>query len=186
MVIFDRLDCFDKNEIVKDAEMDNDKLHIVSVDDDFSSGGFDFKNTNIGLRQVRVKSFAMKTKLFDYIDKKIDRLAYVDCDVLFSIPGCANDFIHSQDKHWNESPFGFTRVKYGNITSDGLASIRGDLGVIEDPHHMPSTITVPTGTNLLADLHAGSFVAHRQYSKDGLRIWKERLEKHIEVSYSVY
>lgn len=178
-LISDRLDCFDKDEIVRNAEMKEDKLHIVSVDDDFSSGGYDFKHKDIGLRQVRVKSFAMKTKLFNYVDENIEKIAYVDCDVLFSIPGCANDFAQSQDNHWKDSPFGFTRVKYGNISADGSASIISDIP--EPIHYMPTTFTAPPGNNVLADLHAGSFVAHRHHSKEGLRIWRERLEKLIEV-----
>jgi hypothetical protein len=56
--------------------------------ENFGGGGFDFFHSNVGSRKNRVRSFAMKTRLFEYIeDEKIKVVAYVDCDVLFGYEG---------------------------------------------------------------------------------------------------
>ena len=44
--------------------------------------------------RIERKSFRVKTQLFNYNkDTDITTLAYIDCDILFGISGCATEFI---------------------------------------------------------------------------------------------
>lgn len=147
-LITDRKECFQSKTIVANAGMDKSKFHYVVVEEDFSHGGVDFRHPKVGARKSRVRSFEMKTRLFEFVDQSISTLAYVDCDVLFGLPNCASEFLLSGPS-WDEAHIKFTHI-----------------------HHNEQ--------NELRDIHAGSFVAHREHSKELMRIWKERLALRVD------
>eukprot|EP00981_Chlorochromonas_danica_P005957 scaffold1243_cov173-Ochromonas_danica.AAC.18 len=148
-MISDRKNCFNEKEIVQNAGMKADKLHMVYTDEDFGNIGIDLWNSKIGTRKNRIRSFTMKTRIFDFIpDKKIQRIAYVDCDVLFGISGCAKDFITSG------SVFEDHAIKFTRVDKDK-----------SNPND-----------HVVTNVHAGTFVAHREASKDIMQAWKTALE----------
>jgi hypothetical protein len=113
-LITDREYCYDKKTLVKNANMDSDKLHIVQINEDLSSGGIDVLHPVIGFRKSRVRSFAMKTRLLEFItDENIKNIAYVDCDIIFGIQGCAKEYI-TGGPSWNDVSLKFSRVFYNN------------------------------------------------------------------------
>jgi hypothetical protein len=68
--------------------MQPEKLHIKVLKESFS-GDIDTKNS-LEFKLDRMKSKSMKTKLFDIVDDpSIHTIAFVDCDVIFGIEGCA-------------------------------------------------------------------------------------------------
>lgn len=145
-MITDRANCFDENLIVKNAGMKQEKFHLTVVDEDFGGGGFDFVHPKVGSRKNRVKSFAMKARLFDIVtDPRIKVLAYVDCDILFAIENCPKEFIMSGPS-WKDR-----KIKFSHIFDDEQGR--------------------------LVDLHAGTMIAHRDESREVLRIWQEEIEK---------
>lgn len=149
-IITDRENCFDGDQIVKNAGMKSENFHLQVVNEDFGGGGIDFTHPKIGSRKNRVRSFAMKARLFDVIpDPKIQTIAYVDCDILFAIDGCAKDFI-TDGPSWEENKIRFSHLFYNK---DG------------------------TNSNEFIGLHAGTMVAHREHSKEVLKIWREEIEK---------
>ena len=86
--------CFDESTIIKNAGMVNEKFHLIRMNESFLGLQLNILNPKIDFREKRKKSFQMKTKLFDYIsDPSIHTIAYVDCDVIFAIDGCATSFI---------------------------------------------------------------------------------------------
>ena len=114
-MLTDRLDCFDIKDVLKKTTINPLKFHIIDVHEDFSSGGIDLLHLKtICFRKQRMKSFLMKTKLFDYIkDQHIDIIAYIDCDIIFGIPGCAKRFI-TTGTSWNENSLRFSRIYRDN------------------------------------------------------------------------
>ncbi len=145
-MITDRASCFDAKEIVKNAGMREERFHLTVVDEDFGGGGFDFAHPKVGSRKNRVKSFAMKARLFDIVtDPRIKVLAYVDCDILFAIENCPKEFIQSGPS-WKDG-----RIKFSHL--------------FDDEH------------GRLVDVHAGTMVAHRDESREVLRIWQAEIEK---------
>lgn len=145
-LITDQDYCFDTQEIVANAGMKADKFHYVVLAENFNMGGFDFEHpSTIGFRKARVRSLNMKTQLFNVIsDPRIHTIAYVDCDILFTEQGCAQEFV-TTGPNWNDFPIRFSHVyrdKDGN----------------------------------LEDIHAGSFVVHREHSQSLLQLWRKQIE----------
>ena len=146
-LLTDQEHCFDKELIAKNAGMKKEKLHYVVVDEKFSTGGFDIQHPRIGFRQARVRSLAMKTRLFEFItDPKVETIAFTDCDILFSTQGCAQEFAQAGPS-WNDVGIKFSRIFYNEETGD------------------------------LSDIHAGTFVVHREHSKETLAKWRSIIEK---------
>jgi hypothetical protein len=147
-MITDRESCFSASDIVKNAKMERSKFHLITTEESFSSVGFDAKHSAIGLRKNRVKSFAMKTQLFDFIkDEKIKTVVYADCDIIFTHPGCPNKLITAADKSWDIEKIKFTHFQRGLNTTD---------------------MNIQT-------VHAGSFVVHREHSKEILKMWGDSI-----------
>lgn len=147
-LITDRQECFDKDQIVAHAGMRKENMHMVYTNESFGNIGIDVFHPNIGTRKNRIRSFTMKTRLFDFIkDPSVQTIAYVDCDVLFGIPGCASEFL-SAGPSFDDVAIKFTRVDRTDNSSDSDV-----LGV-----------------------HAGTFVAHREASKAVLGMWRQELE----------
>lgn len=145
-LITDQSYCFDPKEIIRNAGIKNsNKFHYIVTKESFSRGGIDFQRPKIGFRQSRVRSFAMKTQLFDLIPPEtgIDVIAYVDCDILFAKLGCPEKFIQAG------SPWKENMIKFSHVAAD-------DNGYV-------------------TDLHAGTFVIHRKHSAEILRKWKEQI-----------
>ena len=155
-LLTDKIDCFDKNEVILNSGVVPENFHIIEVNGSFDGlewGGFQSK---LDLRKERKKSLHMKTRIFDYIsDKSVEVLAFVDCDILFGIQSCPMDFV-SNALMWKDSDNVALKVtKLDRNKNDGK----------------------------LQDLHVGTFLAHRTYSKDTLRLWRERMEMDKEVRY---
>lgn len=151
-LLTDQMHCFDADKIAKHAGMSREKLHYVKVDDDFSHGGVDFIHPKVGARDSRVRSFGMKTRLFDFVpDERIKILAYADCDILFGIQGCASEFVSDEYKS----------VSWQNVS-------------------IKLTNYVLNNDSTLRDIHAGSFVVHREHSKEMMRLWKEQINKRVD------
>ncbi len=145
-MITDRKSCFDEDVIIRNSNIQKEKFHLQVVDEDFGGGGFDLVHPKIGARKNRVRSFAMKARLFEVIkDPKIQTIAYIDCDILFALEGCAKDFI-TAGPSWEER-----KIKFSHL-------FEGDDGS-------------------LLGLHAGTMVAHREHSREVLRIWRQEIEK---------
>jgi hypothetical protein len=144
-IVTDRENCFDVNSIIKNAGMDKNKFHLTVVNEDFGGGGIDVSHPKIGLRKSRVRSFAMKARLFEFIDEPhIQTIAYIDCDIIFAQQGCAEEFI-SGGPSWSESKVKFSHLNFENGTLQGL--------------------------------HAGTMVAHREHSKEALKLWRNEIER---------
>lgn len=145
-MITDQENCFDEERIVRNAGMDPKKFHLTVMDEDFGGGGFDLTHPKVGSRKNRVRSFAMKARLFDVIqDPKIKTVAYVDCDILFGVEGCANEFINAGPS-WDER-----KIKFSHLYTNKNGNFEG--------------------------LHAGTMVAHREHSREVLKIWRDEIEK---------
>lgn len=148
-LITDRKTCFNPKKIIENAGMNRHRFHYIIVGEDFSHGGIDFSHPKVGARKSRVRSFEMKTRLFDFIrDPNIHTIAYVDCDVLFGLDGCAKDMV-TAGPSWDN--------KEENV------NIKITRAVYNEQNHD------------LEDIHAGSFVVHRERSKEVLRLWREQL-----------
>lgn len=145
-LLTDQDNCFDKNVIVTNAGMDNSKFHLITVNGSFSGMTFEnLQSFKFDFREARKKSFQMKTKLFDYItDPHIHTIAYVDCDVLFGVEGCAKQMIETGPA-WSPD----VNFKCTHLSRDA---------------------------NGIQGIHAGSFIVHREHSKEALRLWHEALE----------
>ena len=110
-LVTDRATCFNEKEIVEAAGMDESKFHLAVVEEDFGGGGFDIKHMNSFFTRNRMRSKSMKTRLFDIVaDPNIDVIGYVDCDVLFGIPGCPTEFLNSIEP-WEQRNIQFKRIK---------------------------------------------------------------------------
>eukprot|EP01033_Poteriospumella_lacustris_P015589 gene15589-11158_t len=143
-LITDQQYCFNPDEIVRHSGLPPEKFHYVVTDENFNQGGYDFEHPKIGFRMARVRSLNMKTKLFELInDPKIHTIAYVDCDILFTQPQCAQEFV-STGPSWEDFPIRFSHV------------FRNRQGELED-------------------IHAGSFVIHREHSKQALKMWHDQI-----------
>eukprot|EP01031_Cornospumella_fuschlensis_P034375 gene34375-41607_t len=152
-LLTDQTHCFDADKIAADAGMQREKLHYVKVDEDFSHGGFDFSHPKVGARDARVRSFGMKTRLFDFVkDESIKVLAYADCDILFGVHDCAREFVSDEDQS----------VSWQNV------SIKLTNYVLNDDD------------GSLKDIHAGSFIVHREHSKEMMGLWKEQIDKRVD------
>jgi hypothetical protein len=110
-LITDQEYCFNPQEIIANSGIPKDKFHYIITEENFNRGGFDFEHPDtIGFRMARVRSLNMKTKLFELIsDPKIHTIGYVDCDILFTQPQCAQEFI-STGPSWEEFPIRFSHV----------------------------------------------------------------------------
>lgn len=144
-LITDQEYCFNPQEIIKHTNLSPDKFHYVVTEENFNRGGFDYEHPNtIGFRSARVRSLNMKTQLFSLIpDPSIHTIAYVDCDILFTQPQCAQSFI-STGPSWEDFPIRFSHV------------FRNNEGTLQD-------------------IHAGSFVVHRDFSKQTLALWHDQI-----------
>lgn len=143
-LITDQEYCFNPDDIVRHSGLPPEKFHYIVTDENFNQGGYDFEHPKIGFRMARVRSLNMKTKLFELIkDPKIHTIAYVDCDILFTQPQCAQEFI-STGPNWEDFPIRFSHV------------FRNNQGELED-------------------IHAGSFVIHREHSKQALKMWHDQI-----------
>ena len=163
----DRPSCFDKESIVQNAGMNAEKMHVHVVTDDFSSGGVDGV---VGFRKSRVLAKAMKTRIFDEIkDQSIHTIVYADCDILFGIEGCTSRFI-TEGSQWNETNIKFGRLRYSDDS--------------EAHNYDPYTQKDAVKMNLkFVDIHSGTFVAHRQYSKEVMSIWEREMNTLQYVSF---
>jgi hypothetical protein len=81
-----------------------EKLHIVVLKEPLN-GDVD-ESSGTAFRFDRMKSKSMKTKLFDIVDDpSIHTIAFVDCDVIFGIEGCAvGKAIHNINLSYSCSP----------------------------------------------------------------------------------
>lgn len=147
-MITDRNECFEFDEIVANAGMLRDRFHLVSTGgEEFGKGGFDSKS---GLRASRVRSFGMKTRIFDFIsDQRITTVVYADCDILFTQPDCPHNLItQANDTGWVDS-----KIKFMHFHRSIINSTMGKIIAV----------------------HAGSFVAHREHSKHLLKSWEDAI-----------
>jgi hypothetical protein len=88
-LLSDRPRCLNVDVIIENANMQRERLHVVGVDGDFSSGGFDYRAPSVrGFRGKRLDSLSMKTRLFNFLPEYVTTIAYVDCDILFGLHGC--------------------------------------------------------------------------------------------------
>jgi hypothetical protein len=144
-LITDQEYCFNPQEIISNSGIPKDRFHYIVTEENFNRGGFDFEHPDtIGFRMARVRSLNMKTKLFELIsDPKIHTIAYVDCDILFTQPQCAQEFV-STGPSWEDFPIRFSHV---------FRNAKGDL----------------------QDIHAGSFVVHREHSMKTLSMWHDQI-----------
>ena len=144
-LITDQPRCFNEKEIIHHAKITNSSnFQIISLNENFATGGIDWKHSNVGFRKSRIQSKSMKGKLFELIpDPSIELIAYVDCDVLFTTEGCPKQFIEAS------SPWKSDMLRLSHVYAD------------------------PT-TGEVTGLHAGAFVAHRNYSRKILNTWHDR------------
>ena len=109
-MITDQANCFDTKKIVENAGMNPDKFHMIVLKEDFTGGGVDLTNLKVGFSKNRLRSKSMKTQLFDLIpDENIKVLAYVDCDILFGVEGCAKEYVEG-GVPWTDRKIRFSRV----------------------------------------------------------------------------
>lgn len=108
-LLTDRETCLNRKEIVANAGMKDENLHIQKVEGDYGSGGVAL-NFGVGFRKKRLEALSVKTRLFDYIpDQSIKQIAYFDCDILFGVKNCANDFLH-RGPSWDDVSIKFTGI----------------------------------------------------------------------------
>lgn len=165
-LITDRPNCFDRDSIVDNAEMESERLHIVSVDGDFSSGGYD-PATEVQFRKARLLSLTMKTRIFDIIDnKEIEVLAFIDCDIIVGVEGCPANFI-KDGPQFPEFNIKFTRMYYAD--ADG----RTKIGPTQEEHIQKGAV--------FTDVHSGTFVVHRKHSLELMSLWRAEMETFSHV-----
>lgn len=142
-LVTDKYSCYDKQEIIENAGMQKENFNIIKIDEDLGSGGVDILNPKIGSRMNRMRSFARKTQLFQFInDTSVQVIAYADCDVLFGIEGCATKFI-GNGSNWKKDE---EKIKFSQITRNPL-------------------------NNETDMIHSGTIVMHREHSKHILKRW---------------
>lgn len=192
-LLTDKSTCFDEPSIIRDSTIQSEKLHIVQMDEHFDDMNYGFDGKSIDLRRNRKKSFRVKTLLFEHIpDPTITTLAYVDCDILFGKPGCAERFI-TAGTPWSNT------VVPGKSTSDSSASSTSpSTSVVSNAGG--SVTTGVTGVPSLKvtikflneqdgsfeGIHCGTMVLHRQHSAEGLRLWREQMDHGTEVCTNFY
>ena len=89
-LITDKPHCFNEKEIIANANMDVDRMYVVTVD-----ALFDRSHTS-DQRQESKRNSKIKTRIFELIpDPSITILAFSDCDVLFGREECPMDLIKS-------------------------------------------------------------------------------------------
>ena len=167
-LLTDRPSCFDQDQIVANAEMDPSRLHIVTVDGDFASGGYDPAD-EVQFRKARLMSLTMKTRIFELIpNKEIKILAFIDCDIIVGVEGCATKFIDGGPK-FGEKDYNviFSRMYYED--HDGVVSMQKTQGE-----------QVAKGYTF-HDVHSGTFVVHRDYSEKLLELWRKEMESFEHV-----
>jgi len=212
-LLTDKSTCFDEPGIIRDSTIQADKLHIVQMNEHFDDMNYGFDGKSIDLRRNRKKSFRVKTLLFEHIpDPSITTLAYVDCDILFGQPGCAQRFIQAG------TPWSSDGQKSSATTSDGVvsapvstvtsglttnlsvkrmattANTEGTGGVTSTtarPVVMPSLKVTIKFLNeqdgSFEGIHCGTMVMHRQHSAEALRLWREQMDHGTEVCvYALY
>lgn len=145
-LLTDQEQCFHEETIVRNAGMKKEKFHYVVVDEKFSTGGIDVFHPKIGFRQARVRSLSMKTRLFEFIQDPNVKVV--------AFADC--DILFAQEgcaqdfaqagPSWSEVGIKFSRLFY-------------------DPDN-----------GELRDIHAGTFVVHREHSKDVLDSWRKQIE----------
>ena len=167
-LITDRPNCFDREQIVANAEMEDQRLHIVTVDGDFSSGGYDSAD-EVRFRKARLLSLTMKTHIFDIIPD-IAVLAFIDCDIIVGVEGCPANFI-KDGPQFPEYNVKFSRMYYTDSNGVMLTS-----KTQEEQIKAGSTFT---------DVHSGTFVAHRKHSAELIRLWRAEMETFEHVSLYV-
>jgi len=131
-LITEQEQCFDEDEIVKNAGMKAENFHLTVLDDNFDVG-VDLAHPKVGFSKNRLKSKSMKMKLFDIVtDPQIDTLAYVDCDVLFAQQGCAKEFV-TGGVPWEERKIRFSRIEL-DPGNGRLVNIHAGTMVIHREH----------------------------------------------------
>lgn len=152
-LLTDRESCFDREEIISNAGMEREHLHIQKVEGDFGSGGVDILHPSVGTRRKRLESLSMKTRLFDYIpEQTIKKIAYVDCDILFAEKNCALEFMaggppefaDSSEEEWLRH-----RIKFSWLLREEDGSLK--------------------------DIHCGTFLAHREHTKELMDVWRNEI-----------
>lgn len=172
-LITDRPSCFDREQIVSAAEMEDDRLHIIAVHGAFSSGGFD-PAQEVRFRRARLLSLTMKTRIFELIDNKsIEVLAFVDCDVIVGVEGCPAEFIASGPQ-FPEYSVKFSRMYFADESGLVLPILKTQEECIKE------------GASFV-DVHSGTFVVHRRHSEDLMRLWRDEMEtfEHVRFHYDV-
>jgi hypothetical protein len=165
-LITDRPGCFDRDQILADSGMDPARLHIKEVDGKFSSGGYDPAG-EVQFRKARLMSLTMKTRIFELIpDVDIKILAFIDCDIIVGVEGCATRFI-SEGPQFPEYNVKFSRMYYTD----------NDGGTSTNPTQAEQVAQGYTFT----DVHSGTFVVHRDHSLELLRLWRLEMESFEHV-----
>ena len=149
-LVTDQGNCFDRQKMIKDSGIHPDNLKMVVVEEDFGGGGIDIWNSKVGFSKNRLRSKSMKTKLFDIIDDP-------SIQVLAYVD-C--DILFGQE---------------------GCPARFVDNGVPwEDRNIRFSRIGEDPDTGRLTNIHTGTIVMHRQYSKETLQRWYDRLASGVD------
>lgn len=196
-LLTDKSSCFNEQEIIRDASMQSDKLHIVQMNEHFDDMNYGFDGKSIDLRRNRKKSFRVKTLLFEHIpDPSITTLAYVDCDILFGQPGCAQRFITAGSPWSNaEESVSKSTTKSSSTSKESITSGSGaDKTQITSPSastSISSDTVVPSlkvtikflneQTGGFEGIHCGTMVMHRRHSAEALRLWREQMDHGTEA-----
>ncbi len=151
-LVTDSPECFDIDKLQKDCE--SDKVQLIAVDN-FSSkwdwplgigGTFPFIKPIPA--QTVVESKILKASIFEVInDPEVEVILYSDSDVLFPRKDLMPE-VEKMAAEWEDMPGIKLRIKDHTWKESN-----------ENPH----------------DLHTGFMIAHRDYSKDILKAWKERM-----------
>ena len=182
-LITDRPACSDAEEIIRNSRINPSKFHIHVINEEFGGGGYD-KHNNIGFRMARFRSLSVKARLFEEIvDPNIHTLAFADCDIIFGVEGCTADFISKHPLSSDGFNFKATRLTY---RKDGKKSesFFYEPGLWD--YDISQEMATKKGIHHIVDIHLGTFVVHRDHSKEVLRLWRDELESLKYVSCLLY
>lgn len=75
-LITDKPNCFNKTRVIKEAGIEASKMHfVVPNDEKFGGGRINLRNPEMALKTDRMLAKGMKTKIFDFIDERIDQVS---------------------------------------------------------------------------------------------------------------
>mmetsp|Transcript_23130 Transcript_23130/g.38591 ORF Transcript_23130/g.38591 Transcript_23130/m.38591 type:complete len:419 (+) Transcript_23130:354-1610(+) len=151
-IITDQPSCIDEKRLAADSGIELNRLHIKPTGTSYSGSGIS-TNHHVLFSTTSIRSKALKTRLFEFVDPHIEVVIYADSDIIFGVENCMNEFADAAYANWGK-----------DSTTNGAVGLQCS----EAMHDSNGTLTY---------MHSGLFAAHRDHSSEALRLWAEELQK---------